>query len=200
MAVHLRQRTTQVYKVNTMPINAASAALNPRRPDPAIDHIQGPESAPVTLIEYGDFECPSCLQAHAALKVMLPHFGKKLRFVFRHYPLREVHPHAEMAAETAEAAGAQGKFWPMYELLFENSQHLKEKHLLDYASRIGLDIPRYQNEMKDHVYLQRVQEHMEGGRQLGIRATPAFYINGEFVDVSFGLQHLHEAIDKVLAA
>ncbi len=167
-------------------------------PDDATDHIHGPASAPVTLVEYGDFECPSCSQAHAALKVMLPHFGQQLRFVFRHYPLREVHPHAELAAEASEAAGAQGKFWPMYELLFAHQQHLKDKHLLDYAAQVGLDIARYQNEMNDHVYLQRVQEHMQSGRHAGVRSTPSFYINGVFCDVSFGLQHLHEAIDKAL--
>lgn len=175
------------------------------RPDPylladdATDHIQGPASAKVTLIEYGDFECPSCLQAHAALKVMLPHFAGKLRFAFRHYPLREVHPNAELAAEAAEAAGAQGRFWPMYELLFANPHHLKEKHLHGYALQAGLDMPRFENEMKDHVYLQRVQEHLAGGQRLGVRGTPAFYVNGKFVDVSFNLQHLHEAIDQALA-
>jgi protein-disulfide isomerase len=169
-------------------------------PDDAIDHIHGPASAPVTVVEYGDFECPSCFQAYGALKVMLPHFGRQLRFVFRHFPLREVHPHAELAAEAAEAAGAQHKFWPMYELLFTNQHHLKDKHLLDYAAQVGLDMARYQNEMSDHVYLQRVQEHMQSGRHLGVRSTPAFYVNGVFCDVSFGLQHLHEAIDKALPA
>lgn len=169
-------------------------------PDDAIDHIHGPASAPVTVVEYGDFECPSCFQAYGALKVMLPHFGRQLRFVFRHFPLREVHPHAELAAEAAEAAGAQHKFWPMYELLFANQHHLKDKHLLDYAAQAGLDMARYQNEMNDHVYLQRVQEHMQSGRHLGVRSTPAFYVNGVFCDVSFGLQHLHEAIDKVLTS
>jgi protein-disulfide isomerase len=167
--------------------------------DDKTDHIQGPASAKVTVIEYGDFECPSCAQAHSALKVMLPHFEGRIRFVFRHFPLREVHPNAELAAEAAEAAGAQKKFWPMYELLFSNPHHLKEKNLLDYAQQVGLDIPRYQNEMKDHVYLQRVQENTLGGEKLAVRATPSFYVNGQFVDVSFGLQHLHEAIDKALA-
>ena len=167
-------------------------------PDEATDHIHGPAFAPVTVIEYGDFECPSCLQAYTSLKVMLPHFGSQLRFVFRHFPLREVHPHAELAAEAAEAAAAQGKFWPMYELLFTHQQHLKEKQLLDYAGQAGLDLPRYQNEMNDHVYLQRVQENMLGGRHLGVRSTPAFYVNGHFADVSFGFQHLHQAIEKAL--
>ncbi|MDB5868386.1 MAG: oxidoreductase [Polaromonas sp.] len=179
--------------------------MNPRsridpllQADEAIDHFRGSADAPVTLIEYGDFECPSCLQAHGALNILLDHFGDRLRFVFRHFPLREVHLHAELAAEAAEAAGAQGKFWPMHDLLFANSQHLKDKHLLDYARQIGLDLPRYRNEMSDHVYLQRVQEHLQGGRHLGVRSTPAFYVNGVFADVSFGLQHLHEAIDGAL--
>lgn len=168
--------------------------------DPATDHMVGPKSAKVTVIEYGDFECPSCLQAHGALKVLLPLFDGNLCFVFRHYPLREVHPHAELAAEAAEAAGAQGKFWPLYELLFANSHHLKEKHLLGYAAEVGLDLPRYQNEMNDHVYLQRVREHLQGGLHLGVKSTPAFYVNGIFTDVSFGLQNLHQAIDKALTA
>ena len=110
-----------------------------------------------------------------------------------------MHAHAELAAEAAEAAAAQSRFWPMYELLFENQQHLKEKHLLDYASQLDLDLPRFQNELSDHVYLQRVQESLQGGHHLGVRSTPAFYVNGVFTDVSFGPQHLHQAIDKALA-
>lgn len=169
-------------------------ALNPA------DHVDGPASARVTLVEYGDYECPSCLQAQGALKVLMPHFAGRIRFAFRHFPLREVHPDAELAAEAAEAAAGQGKFWPMHELLFANQHHLKEKHLLAYAEQLGLDIPRYQNEMKDHVYLQRVQEHLQSGSAAGVRATPSFFVNGTFVDVSFGLQHLHDAIDRALAA
>ena len=170
------------------------------RLDGATDHVWGALSAPVTLIEYGDYECPSCFQAATALKVILPHFGDDLRFAFRHFPLREVHPHAELAAEAAEAAGAQGKFWPMHDLLFSTQHYLKEKHLQGYAAQLGLDMARYENEMKDHVYLQRVQEQIASGQHLTIRSTPAFYVNGVFTDVSFGLQHLHQAIERALAA
>ena len=169
-------------------------------PDEATDHIAGPPSAQITLVEYGDFECPSCVQAQGAVQMMRSHFGDRMRFVYRHFPLRELHPHAELAAEAAEAAGAQGRFWPMHDLLFSHSQQLKEKHLLGYAAQLELDIPRFQNEISDHVYLQRVQEHMQGGRHLGVRSMPAFYLNGVFVDVSFGAQHLHDAIDKALRA
>lgn len=169
-------------------------------PDEATDHIRGLASAPVTLLEYGDFECPACAQAFAALKIMLPHFGSQLRFVFRHFPLREAHPHAELAAEAAEAAGAQGKFWPMHDLLFASQQHVTGKHLLEYAAQLGLDMPRYRNEMSDHVYLQRVQEHALGAQYLGLQATPAFYLNGVFTGFSSDLKYLHEAIDRALVA
>ena len=167
-------------------------------PDPVTDHILGPSDARVTLIEYGDFECPSCAQAAPAVKIMRDHFGRQVRFVFRHFPLREVHPHAELAAEAAEAAGAQGKFWPFHDLLFAHQHRLGEAHLRDHAQQVGLDMARYENEMRDHVYLQRVQEHVQSGTALHVRATPSFYVNGEFVDVSFGLPHLHQAIDKAL--
>ena len=179
-------------------MNPHSRTVSVLQPDEATDHIRGLASAPVTLIEYGDFECPACCQAYGAVNILRAHFGDQLRFVFRLFPLREVHPHAELAAEASEAAGAQGKFWPMYDLLFSHAQHLKEKHLLDHAAQIGLDMARLRNEMIDHVYLQRVQEHVLGGRHLGVRSTPAFYVNGVFTDVSFGLQHLHDAVDKAL--
>ncbi|WP_213959496.1 MULTISPECIES: thioredoxin domain-containing protein [unclassified Variovorax] len=167
--------------------------------DPATDHVRGPTSARVTLVEYGDFECPSCRQAHSALKIVLDHFGNDLRFVFRHFPLREVHPHAELAAEAAEAAGAQHKFWQFHDLLFAHQLQLDDKHVRQYAQQAGLDMARFANEMSDHVYRQRVQEQIESGRRLGVRSTPSFYVNGAFCDVSFGLDHLHKVIDKALA-
>jgi protein-disulfide isomerase len=168
-------------------------------PDEATDHINGPASARVTVIEYGDFECASCRQAYGALEVMLPHFGAQLRFIFRHFPLPE-HPHAALAAKAAEAAGAQGRFWPMHNQLFEHQLHLDETQMLECASRLGLDLPRYRQEMADDLYRSRVQEQVAGGRRLGVRSTPAFFVNGVFADVSFGLQHLHEAIDRALLA
>ena len=165
-------------------------------PDESTDHITGPASAKVSIIEYGDFECPSCGQAHATMKTILKHSSHQVRFVFRHYPQVEAHPHAELAAEAAEAAGAQGRFWPFYDVLFEHQRHLTEKHLRQYAQQIGLDLERYDYEMNDHVYLQRVHEHCKGGKQLGIRSMPAFYVNGTFTDVSFGLQHLEESVER----
>src|SRR6202795_836790 len=132
-------------------------------PVDSTDHVLGPETARVIVVEYGDFECPNCAQAYPAVKILLKHFEHRIRFVFRHFPLTEVHPHAELAAEAAEAAGAQHKFWPMHELLFENQLHLKAKSLRQYAAKAELDLERYDYEMSDHVYLQRVQEDIESG-------------------------------------
>jgi len=123
-----------------------------------------------------------------------------MRFVFRHFPLREVHPHAELAAEAAEAAAAQNKFWPMHDLLFENQLHLKAKNLRRYAEEAKLDLQRYDYEMSDHVYLQHVQEHIDGGTKNRVRSTPTFFVNGVVHDVSFGLEHLQRAIETVLGA
>ena len=166
-------------------------------PDPATDHILGPASASVSVIEYGDYECPSCGRAHAAMKAMRGHFADRVRFVFRHYPQIE-HPHAERAAEAAEAAGAQGRFWPFHDVLFGHQSHLGEAHLRQYAAQVGLDMERYDYEMNDRVYLQRVQEHAAGGERLGIRTMPAFYVDGALTDVSFGMRHLEEAIEQAL--
>jgi protein-disulfide isomerase len=126
-------------------------------------------------------------------------FASRVQFVFRHFPLREVHPQAELAAEAAEAAGAQGQFWAMHDLLFEHQRHLDEAHLVGHARELGLDVVRFENELRDHVYLQRVQEQMAVATQLRVRATPTFYVNGHFVDVSMGLAHLRQSVEDALA-
>jgi protein-disulfide isomerase len=162
------------------------------------DHIVGPESAKVTVVEYGDFECPACGEAYHAVKMLREQFGDHVRFVFRHFPLREMHPHAELAAEAAEAAGAQHKFWPMHDLLFENQLHLKAKSPRHYAEKAGLDLERYDYEMNDHAYLQHVQEDIESGTKSRVRSSPAFFVNGVIHDVSFGLEHLEQAIETEL--
>ena len=125
---------------------------------------------------------------------------ERLNYYASHFPLVEVHPHAELAAEAAEAAGAQGKFWPMHDLLFENQQHLKANHLRGYAQRLELDLARYDYEMGDHVYLQRVREHIASGVASGVRGTPGFYLNGAYQDVSFGFEHMMEAVRQRMRA
>jgi protein-disulfide isomerase len=166
-------------------------------PEPA-DHAQGSLHAPVTLIEYGDFECPSCKVAVPTPKLLLDRFPNRVRFIYRHFPLEDSHPHALLAAEAVEAAAAQGKFWGMHDLLFAHQAHLKGPDLRRYAGELGLDLARYTAEMDDHIYLQRVREHAEGGRRSHIRATPTFFVNGVVQDVSYGMQSLHDAVARAL--
>lgn len=168
------------------------------RPDLATDHILGPESARATLIEYGDLEAPLCGQAHHVIQLLMREFPRELRVIYRHFPETGVHPHAELAAEASEAAGAQGQFWAYLDVLFEHQDHLKEKALRAYAEQIELDLEKFDYAMRERIYLQRVQEHCEGARQLGIRAMPSFFLNGHRVDITFGLHHLAEAVGKVL--
>ena len=162
------------------------------------DHSLGPSHAPITLVEYGDFECPNCKQAAPAVKLLLQRFTGRARFIYRHFPLEEVHPHALQAALAAEVAAGQDKFWPMHDLLFDNQQHLKPPQLRRYAERLELDMVRYDADMADTVYLQRVREDIEGGSRSGVRATPTFFVNGVIADVSAGLQRLFDQVEAAL--
>jgi protein-disulfide isomerase len=162
------------------------------------DHVLGDRRAPVTVVEYGDFECPTCKQAAPAVKLLLERFASRVLFAYRHFPQELVHPHAMLAAEAAECAAAQRRFWPMHDLLFANQAHLERKHLLGYADRIELDQAQFTAEMDDQVYLQRVRDHMESGRLSHIRATPGFFVNGRIVDVSYGLRGLFDAVEAAL--
>ena len=164
----------------------------------AADHVLGPVHAAVTVVEYGDFECPNCRQAAPAVKILLARFEGRVRFAYRHFPLEGVHPHALQAALAAEAAGAQGRFWPMHDLLFHSQSHLKAPQLRGYAERLELDLERYDADMAGKVYLQRVREHIESGEKSGVRGTPAFFVDGTIQDVSFGLQHLFERVEEAL--
>jgi protein-disulfide isomerase len=162
-----------------------------------VDHVLGPAHAPITVVEYGDFECPSCKQAAPVVNLLLERFAGQVRAAFRHYPLEGVHPHALLAAQAAECAGAQGKFWEMHQLLLENQNHLKLQHLRLYAEQLQLDMVRFNAEIGDEIYLQRIRESIEGGDRSGVRGTPTFYINGAIHDVSFSL---HSLLDGVAAA
>ncbi len=162
------------------------------------DHLLGEPHAPVAVLEFGDFECPNCKQAAPAVKLLLERFPGRVRFAFRHFPLEEVHPHALAAAEAAEIAAAQGRFWPMHDLLFENQMHLKSANLRAYAERLQLDMTRYTAEFDDHIYLQRVREHMQSGHASGVRGTPTFFVNRTIQDVSFGMHRLFDAVEAAL--
>ncbi len=158
------------------------------------DHIRGKHDAPVTLLEYGDYECPYCGQAHPITMDLLRRMGDQLRFVFRHFPLTTVHPYAELAAEAAEAAGAQGKFWEMHDTLFDNQQALEPEDLVQYAADIGLDVGRFTTELATHTYLERVREDFMSGVRSGVNGTPTFFINGLRHDGPWDLQTLESAI------
>jgi protein-disulfide isomerase len=168
------------------------------RPVGAGDHALGPPHAPVTLVEYGDFECPRCKQAAGAVKLLIAHFGPQLRYVFRHFPLEEIHPHALLAAEAAECAGAQGEFWRMHDVLFEQQAHLERERLLDYARTLALDMGRFAADLDNDIHLPRVREHQRDGRSSGVRATPGFFVNGQVRDVSYELHSLVEAVESAL--
>ena len=162
------------------------------------DHAQGPAAAAVTLVEYGDYECPSCGQAYPIVKELQRRLGSQLRFVFRNFPLATAHPHAERAAEAAEAAGAQGQFWAMHDTLFENQNALDDEDLVRYAAALGLDESQFVADLARRAYAVRVREDFMGGVRSGVNGTPTFFINGRRHDGPFDLDTLFAAIEDVI--
>jgi protein-disulfide isomerase len=160
------------------------------------DHIQGPPEAAVTLVEYGDYECPYCGAAYPIIKEVQERMGERLRFVFRNFPITTSHTHAEQAAEAAEAAAAQGRFWEMHDLLYENQQHLGDEDLRAYAERLGLEVEPFDQELADHVHAGRVHEDFMSGVRSGVNGTPTFYINGSRYDDSYDLDKLLAALER----
>lgn len=145
------------------------------------DHVQGPDDAPITLIAYCDFECPYCGRAHQQIKDLQERFPGRLRFVFRHFPLDRKHPAARQAAEAAEAAASQQRFWPMYDLLFEYQEELETGDLYTYAGMAGLDVPRFKEELHGRIHASRVLRDIESGRRHGVDGTPTFFLNSRKV-------------------
>jgi len=164
----------------------------------AVDHIRGAERAAVTIVEYGDFECPMCRQAEPAVQQLLLHHPASVRLVFRHFPIESAHPNALLAAEAAEAAGADGKFWEMHDLLLADGARLRRPALESYAERLGLDMARFTAALDDEVYRQRVREHIAGAQRSHVRATPGFFVNGTVCDVSGGMHALSSAALRLL--
>lgn len=178
-----------------MTIDGASLALpvGPR------DHARGSLDAPVTLVEYGDYECPHCGAAHPVAKEILRRLGSRLCFAYRHFPLTQAHPHAQAAAEAAEAAGAQGQFWAMHDTLFANQNALDDAHLLAYAAALRLDVDRFAGDLAARVHAPRVREDFLSGIRSGVNGTPSFFINGRRHDGAFDLESLLNAIGAELA-
>jgi protein-disulfide isomerase len=142
------------------------------------DHIRGSADAPVILLEYGDFQCPYCGAAHPEVEQVRKRLGKRLAFVYRHFPLTTLHPRAEPAAEASEAAGAQGRFWEMHDILFERQDALEDEDLLSYAREIALDLRRFASDLVNGTHAPRVREDFRTGVRSGVNGTPTFFING----------------------
>jgi len=163
------------------------------------DHRSGPDDAPVTLVEYGDFECPHCGAAYPIVEGVRRRMGARLRFVYRYFPLTEMHPHAMHAAEAAEAAGAQGRFWQMHGMLFEHQDALEDADLIRYAKALPLDGKRFASELTSETHVERVREHIRSGIRSGVNGTPTFFINGIRYDGSWEASDLLAALEAAAA-
>jgi protein-disulfide isomerase len=163
------------------------------------DHVQGAETARVTLVEYGDYECPHCGAAHPVIKKLERHFRDRMRFVFRNFPLTQVHEHAEPAAEAAEAAAVDGKFWPMHDTIFEHQRALDDDDLVRYAERLGVPAEDVVEALERHKFAARISEDFMSGVRSGVNGTPTFFINGARYEGDYDLESLSEAIGDVLA-
>jgi protein-disulfide isomerase len=176
-----------------------SARIPLTLPDPERDHISGSPDGSIKLLEYGDYECPFCAEAHAVVKEIQRRLGDDLLFAFRNFPFVNVHPHAEHAAEAAEAAGDQGNFWGMHDLLFENQAALEDEDLAAYAAELGLDAKRLLREVTSSVYAARIREDFKAGVRGGVNGTPTFFINGERYDGARDLRQMLSALAAQLS-
>lgn len=178
------------------------AAATPKLTKPVSerDHVRGSAKALVTLVEYGDFECPHCGRAYPVVEELIENLGDRLRFVFRHFPLTQAHPHALQAAEAAEAAGAQGKFWEMHDTLFEHQNALDDVHLLGYAAALELDVATFKRSLATKAFEARIRDDVVAGARSGVNGTPTFFIQGYrydgYPDFSSLMTALEDAIDQ----
>ena len=159
------------------------------------DHTQGPADAPVTLVMYGDFECPYTRRARPVMHRLREELGDRLRYAFRNFPLTRIHPHAQHASEAAEAAAGQGKFWEMYDVLFAHQRRLEDADLARYAEQVDLEPARFERELAGHVHAGRIDEDVRSGLESGVQGTPTFFINGLRYDGPYDLQTLRSAIE-----
>ena len=164
------------------------------------DHIRGPIDAPLTLVEYGDFQCPHCGAAYPVIEEIRARLGPRLRFVYRHFPLTNVHPRAEPAAEAAEAAGAQGHFWDMHDRLFVHQDALEDEDLVSHADALGLDVQRFVDELAEGAHAPRVRQDFLSGVRSGVNGTPCFYVNGVRHDGGYDMASLLGALEAALLA
>jgi protein-disulfide isomerase len=166
--------------------------------DPSRDHLRGPADAVVTVVEYGDFECPWTQMAAPTARELLAR-NSDIRYVWRHLPLHDVHPHAQLAAEAAESAGRQGKFWPMHDLLLANQENLELEHILKYAAELQLDLKRFRTDLTSHDFATRIAQDIDSADRSGVAGTPTFFINNHRHDGPQDLGSLTEAIRQSVA-
>ncbi|HEX2218494.1 MAG TPA: DsbA family protein [Gemmatimonadales bacterium] len=164
------------------------------------DHVQGPANARVTLVEYGDFECPHCAELYPLIQAARKAFGGNLRFAFRHFPLRASHPHALAAARAAEAAGEQGKFWEMHDRLFQRQTELTDPDLRRHAGELGLDIERFARSFGAREHEVRIREDLASAAQSGARGTPSLFINGDLYEGALDRDELFAALARAAVA
>jgi protein-disulfide isomerase len=175
-------------------MNTLKPPLNAR------DHIQGNPQAPIQLVEYGDYQCQFCGQAHPVVKAVQRAMGDDLLFAFRNFPLSQVHPQAMRAAQAAEAAGLQGRFWPMHDLLFEHQDSLEDEHLFDYARLIGCEPDRFAEDIDSDPVVEKVRSDFLSGARSGVNGTPTFFINGERYDGSWEAPVLLSVLQELRGA
>jgi protein-disulfide isomerase len=160
------------------------------------DHVLGPADAHVTIVEYLDYECPYCARAHLEVRGLLDRVGDKLRFVPRHFPLVDLHPYAQIAAEAAEAAGAQGRFWEMHALLLENQEALAPAYLVRYAAALGLDLGRFLEDLQRHTHVDKVENDLRSGLRSGVKGTPSFFVGNAEVQTDWHGGNLMRAVQR----
>jgi protein-disulfide isomerase len=175
-------------------VRTASADLRPPVTDR--DHRRGPDDAPVTLVAYGDYECPYTRRAQREIDDILVLRGDRLRYVYRHFPLSKIHPHAAKAAEAAEAAAAQGRFWEYHTVLFPRQRALEVADLVRYAGELGLDTDRFEREVQADSHAQRIREDVRSGAGSGVQGTPTLFVNGVRRDDPFHLEELLADVDR----
>jgi len=204
------RRSTLIWLAGVLVIVVAGVAIGSWRahqratPAPSVlerpgEHVLGPADAPVTIVEFGDFQCPACGAEEPVIQKLLKNYATQVRFVFREFPL-SIHENAELAAEAAEAAGAQGKFWEMHDMLYKNQEHLTLADVLGYATAIGLDVNTFQADLASHKYQPVVQKDIADGQALQVQGTPTFFINGRQYMGALPYDQLAAAVDQALRA
>jgi protein-disulfide isomerase len=167
------------------------------RPITDEDHVQGSSDAPITVVEYGDYQCPSCGDAYLRIKQLQKQLGHKVRFVYRNFPLKSVHPYAEFAAESAESAGAHGKFWEMHDGIYENQETLGEELIVGLANKMGLDSKNFQEDLETHKFAEHVKKDFMGGVRSGVNGTPGIFINGNFYNGDLDKESVLAFVDRI---